>query len=399
MVRPTKSRCARPVDPAWYRSFGVWKVSLVFCATLGVLMAGGGEAFSVWAEEISAQPSSTTGSSSEARSLRSLWNPLTWKWVPTSEEIQKYRRSWNPFSHGPILNTGIDIQPKGQFLIQPFIFSEIAHLRYTNKFGTNSEDSPTHFQAVAPTVIFAYGISDHFELNVAPSAIWFQSNTITSSGDRVPSTSESGNIGDTTIYLKYRPIVQDPDTWHPSVTVYNGITLPSSQWFGTKGIPGGFSPLGRLPGTKFGGLSFTEGVLFRKNLKPFRLNGGVYYSYTAPGSTAGMNTYNGDVINTRFIVEYIADDKRGLGFNLEFLTLSGLPFRLDGHEVNLNPTSFNLVGVEPSIQYKFFHNENGALVGAAGTLFSIAGQNDLNAIYPNISLYYYWSKKGAPQMR
>ena len=112
-----------------------------------------------------------------------------------------------------------------------------------------------------------------------------------------------------------------------------------------------------------------------------------------------MNTYNGDIVNTRFIVEYIADDKRGLGFNAEFLMLNGLPFRLDGHDVNLKPTSFSLIGVEPSIQYKFFHDENGALVGAVGVLFSVFGQNDVNAIYPNISLYYYWSTTGKPQMR
>lgn len=350
--------------------------------------------FMVWAEEPSPQASPGTGSSSADRTL---WNPLTWKWVPTDEELQKYRRSWNPFSHGPILNTGVDIQPKGQFLIQPFVFSEFGHLQFPNRLTTDSEDSPFHLKAVAPTVIFAYGITNHLELNVAPSYVWFESTRTNASGQQT-SSSDNGP-GDTTIYLKYRPVVQDPDTWRPSITLYNGVTLPSSQWFGTKGIPGGFSPLGRLPGTKFGGLSFTEGLLFRKNLQPFRLNGGVYYSYTAPGSTAGMNTYNGDIINTRFIVEYIADDKRGLGFNLEFLTLHGLPFRADGHDLNLKPTSFNLIGVEPSIQYKFFHDESGALVGAAGVLFSIAGQNDINAIYPNVSLYYYWSTTGKPQMR
>jgi hypothetical protein len=338
-------------------------------------------------------PTSRSSSSGES----TLWNPLTWQWVPTAEEIQKYRRSWNPFSHGPILNTGVDIQPKGQFLIQPFIFGEVGHEEFGNKLTTDSSDARTHLSAVAPTLIFAYGITDHLEFNVAPSWVWFEASTATASGERTIDT-DTGP-GDTTIYLKYRPIVQDPDTWRPSITLYNGITLPTSQWFGTTPIPGGFSPLGRLPGTKFGGLSFTEGVLFRKNLEPFRLNGGAYYSYTAPGSTAGQNTYNGDVVNTRFIVEYIADDKRGLGFNLEFLTLHGLPFRLDGHEVNRQPTSFSLIGVEPSIQYKFFHDEHGALVGAAGVLFSIAGQNDINAIYPNISLYYYWGKNGAPQMR
>jgi hypothetical protein len=39
------------------------------------------------------------------------------------------------------------------------------------------------------------------------------------------------------------------------------------------------------------------------------------------------------------------------------------------------------------------------LVAAAGCLFTLAGQNDINAIYPNMSIYYYWAKKGAPVMR
>jgi hypothetical protein len=78
--------------------------------------------------------------------------------------------------------------------------------------------------------------------------------------------------------------------------------------------------------------------------------------------------------------------------NLEFLTLHGVPSRLDGHEVNLKPTSFSLLGVEPSVQYKFFQTDHGFFVGAGGVLFTLAGQNDVNAIYPNLSLYYFWSK-------
>ncbi|MGH7230574.1 MAG: hypothetical protein ACREJU_04355, partial [Nitrospiraceae bacterium] len=38
-------------------------------------------------------------------------------WVPSDEEIRKYRRSWNPFSHGPVLLSAVDIQPKGQLHI------------------------------------------------------------------------------------------------------------------------------------------------------------------------------------------------------------------------------------------------------------------------------------------
>jgi hypothetical protein len=128
-------------------------------------------------------------------------------------------------------------------------------------------------------VIFAYGITNHLELNVAPSFVWFESTRTNASGQQTSSFDRGP--GDTTIYLKYRRLVQDPDTWRPSLTLYNGVTLPSSQWFDTKGIPGGFSPLGRLPGTKFGGLTLTEGVLFRKNLQPFRFNGGVLFPHRA----------------------------------------------------------------------------------------------------------------------
>lgn len=314
------------------------------------------------------------------------------EWVPTDQEIQAYRQSWNPMANGPILISGVDIQPKGQFLFQPFVFGQIGHEKFGNQLTTQSSDASTHLRAIAPTGIFAYGVTNHVELNVAFSGIYWEASRASSSGGRTVD-SESG-VGDTTIYLKYRPIVQDPDSWRPSITIYNQIALPSSQWFGTQGIPGGFSPLGRLPATRFGALSFTEGVMFRKNLQPFRISGGVFYTYTNPGSTAGLNTYPGDIVNTRLVVEHILNDQRGFGYNLEFVTLHGLTHRLDGHPVNVNPNSFSLFGVQPTLQYKFFHDSGGALVGAVGVLFTVAGQNNIDAIYPNVSLYYYWGKGG-----
>ncbi len=54
-----------------------------------------------------------TSSAYAQEQTREWWNPFAWKWHPTDEEILKYRRSWNPMANGPILNTGVDIQPKG----------------------------------------------------------------------------------------------------------------------------------------------------------------------------------------------------------------------------------------------------------------------------------------------
>jgi hypothetical protein len=364
----------------------------------------------VWgAEESSAQASATKESSSEEYSFFRPSPDWSWRFFPTPQEIQKYRKSWNPFSHGPILANSPDVQPKGQFLLQLYVFSEVGNEQFGNtlKGFPSSEPSSVRLRAVAPTWFIGYGITDNLELDIAPQLLWY--NSFKGTGTNLTGHAGSGHpndigLGDTTIYLKWRLRVQDPDSWHGTWTIYNGVSLPTSQWFGTDTfgthpIPGGFAPLGRLPATKFGGLALTEGLMWRKNIRPFRFMGSVYYTYTIPGSTGGETTYNGDIINTRAIAEWIVDDKRGLGFALEFLSVHGASWRLDGHNLNIHPTSYNLIGIEPSIQYTLFHGPGGSLVAAAGCLFTVAGQNDINAIYPNASIYYYWSKKGTPVMR
>jgi hypothetical protein len=319
-------------------------------------------------------------------------NDLTWQWVPTPDEIRKYRNSWNPLSNGPILLSAVDINPKGQFHSQYFVFGEVGHQAFGNQLTTHRDDSPFHLRAVEPLLTLGYGLTDHLEFNAAFTGLYWNSSQAANGGART-STSAVG-LGDTALYLKYRPIIQDPDSWRPSVTIYNQLGLPTSDWAGTRAIPGNFSPLGKLPATSFGALSLTEGLLFRKNLNPFRFSGGVFYTYAVPGHSDGMATYQGDIVNTRFIAEYIFNEEHGLGFNLEFVTVHGAPWRVDGHQVTVNPTSFNLFGVEPAVQFKL-----GPLVGALGALFTVAGQNDIAAVYPNVSLYYYWAKGREGVMR
>jgi len=317
-----------------------------------------------------------------------------WTWVPSEQEIQKYRKTWNPFSHGPILLQAVDTQPKGQLSIREFLFTQFGERSFGNQlsFATESEEGPVRLYQVSPAVNAAYGLTDHLELGAATSlsAFWATSTT---SGQ---STSDFG-MGDSSLILKYRPLVQDPDTWRPSLTLFEQLVLPTSQWIsGTERPPGGFSPLGRLPNTRFGELGFTQGIMTRKNFKPFRFNAAVFYTYSFPGSNAGMTTYTGDVINTRLIFEHILDDKRGFGYNIELSTLSGATWRLDGHDINRGQRNgFTIIGVEPALQWRFFDN----WVAAAGVLFTVAGQNASDSIYPNISLFWYWSKTGKVIMR
>ncbi|MGH9786421.1 MAG: hypothetical protein ACRD88_19810, partial [Terriglobia bacterium] len=320
-------------------------------------------------------------------------NLYAWDWVPSEQKIQKYRNSWNPFSHGPVLQSAVDIQPEGQLHVRPFIFTQIGTRSFGNTLDGfwNAEPGPVHlYSAQVPFIQTAYGLTDHIELGAATSLQWFSA---TQNGQ---TTTETG-LGDFSLLMKYRPIVQDPDTWQPSFTLFSQLVLPTSKWAGTDKPPGGFAPIGRLPSTRFGEIAFTEGLTFRKNLQPFRFSAGVYYTYAAPGSQGNQTTYTGDVINTRFVFEHILDDKRGLGYNIELVTLNGLTWRLDGHSINAGQKSgFDTIGVEPAIQWRFGSSN---FVGAAGCLFTIAGRNSIDAIYPNFSIFWYWSKTGKVIMR
>ena len=321
-----------------------------------------------------------------------------WEWTPTDEEIKKYRQSWNPFSNGPMFISGVDIHPKGQFTAHPFIFSQISEKRFGNQLTTDRTSTATHTYQVAPVVTMAYGLTDHLEFNLglSGSAFWARSTANFNQGNGGPWTTNTG-LGDTQLYLKYRPIVQDPDGWRPSVTTFNMIVLPTSRWItGTESPPGGFAPLGRLPASRFGALTWTEGVMLRKNLRPFRISGGVFYSYHLPGSDAGQTTYPADIVNTRLIIEHILDDARGIGYNLEFVGFHGLSWRADGKSINSGGRNgFNSLGIQPTIQYRL----SDQWVGAAGCLFTVAGQNVQDAVFPNFSIYYYWSKSGKVIMR
>lgn len=324
---------------------------------------------------------------------------ISFDWVPTDEELKKYRQSWNPFSEGPLLIQSVDIHPQGQLSVRPFVFSSISEKSFGNtlSFPTNANPGPVHTYAVSPLITGTYGLTNHVELGLATSmiAFWSKDSQAYNEGKGGPWFTDTG-MGDTSIIMKYRPVVQDPDTARPSFTLYSQIVLPTSRWTDTDRPPGGFAPLGRLPATRFGELGFTEGLTFRKNLKPFRISGGVYYTYSAPGSDNGTTTYVGDVINTRLVFEHFLDDKKGLAYNLEFVTVSTATWRADGKTVNRGPINGStVVGVEPAIQFKF----TDSLVGAVGVLFTVAGQNAADAIYPNFAMQWYWNRGNKVIMR
>lgn len=323
-------------------------------------------------------------------------------WGPTDAEIQKHRQSWNPLTHGPILMTIADTMPKGQLYVRPFVFAQIAERSYTNKFtfGPGQRSGPVHLYSVQdPYLQFGYGLTNNMQLGAATSmnSWWTNSSEEYNQGKGGPWKTNTG-LGDLSVYFKYRTMIQDRDTWKPSLSFHTQLGMPTGKWItDTKKPPGGFAPVGRLPATQFGSLALTEGVVVRKNLEPFRINAGLYYTYHPPGSEGNASTYVNDVVNARVIFEHILDEKRGLGYNIEFVGLHGLPWRADGHVINRGPANGStILGIEPAIQWRF---GNSNFLAAAGVLFTVAGQNSLDSIYPNFSIFWYWSETGKVIMR
>lgn len=100
-------------------------------------------------------------------------------WVPSEVEIQKYRQSWNPLSNGPIFISGVDIHPKGQLTVHPFLFTQISEQRFGSDLTVDRPPSPTHSYQLNPLVTTAYGITNHLELNVglSLSTFWARDST------------------------------------------------------------------------------------------------------------------------------------------------------------------------------------------------------------------------------
>ena len=311
-------------------------------------------------------------------------------WVPTEEEMAKYRQGWNPPTHGTIYTSSADVARSGQWFVRGYILGQIGSGAFEGNTDSKSTASPFNPDAMAPVAILYYGLTRDVTIGAGVSGVYWHSP------NSDPDGRESGaGIGPTSLVLKYRPIVQDPESWRPSIGLYSRVSLPTNRWFGTPDIPGGFTPLSRVPASRFGAAALTQGLLARKNLKPFRISGNVFYSYNLPGSGPMPNQteYAGDLIDIHLAVEHVLHERAGFGYVLELAILNQLPFRLDGHPTNTTPQSFYLVGIQPGIEYTFFQDTSGGkLVGALGVMFTVAGHDDIRAIYPSFGLKYFFDQ-------
>nr|EES52720.1 MAG: conserved hypothetical protein [Leptospirillum ferrodiazotrophum] len=342
-------------------------------------------------------PSSTAGTQAPASSPASpvpsvpVSSPLPTSSRPAPlslngpDALAAYRSSWNPLTSGPDLMPQADTLPEGEFNVRFFMYGRFTQAQYSDSGGITG--LPPGFSQTQLLDLFAmfYGLEQNTELVFLPSVV-----TTFSTED---GTSLNGaGLNDLTLGIKHRWIIQDPNTLRPSFATALLVTLPLTSWLGTPVPAGGLPPINVVPSTHFGTPSLTLVSMLRKNVRPLRLIGDLYYTFGFPGSlsaTPGATpAYSqfGDLAQYRLGIEDVVDDKSGLGFILEIAGLSGLPFSVDGLAVNTHPTSFNLVGVQPTIEY----NITPRLAASFGVLLPAFGNNEYLATTPNFSLWYYF---------
>ncbi len=301
------------------------------------------------------------------------------------DALSAYKHSWNPLTAGPDLVSYADTLPEGVFNTRFFFYSRFTQAQYTDSGGVTGLPPGFYETQMLALQAMYFGVGSNTEIAILPSVI----DTFSSIGG---TSIDGAGLNDLTLGIKHRWIIQNPDSARPSFATFLFVTLPTTAWLNTPVPKGGLPPISVLPATHFGSPSLTGTFLIRKNIRPFRFYGGLYYTYNFPGmeslTSADPRIFAqfGDLLQYRMAVEDVINEKYGLGFILEAVGLSELPFSVDGLPINTVPTNFNLFSVQPSIEV----NVTSRLALSVGVLLPAWGNNAYLATTPNFSLWYYF---------
>ena len=334
------------------------------------------------------------GSDSGKADVTSGGDGLSWN---GSDALAAYRKMWNPLSAGPELIPMADTAPPGEFYVRPFFYGQFVQAQYGSNGGVHSLANGFNETQLLSLAEIGVGITDNTQFTIFPSmaSVWSSYG-----GDYT----QGSGFSDLTMELKYRFYVQHPDRMIPSMAFALHVTLPTSTWTDAPVVKGGLPPLARIPSTHYGSPALTPALLTRYIAKPLRFYADLFYTYDfpnnarLPGIPGKPLVQFGDILQYRFGLEDIVNDRTGTGYILEFVGMSGLPFSIDGLPVNglpltangLHVGAFNLWGLQPTFETNITRN----LIFSVGVLLPVAGTNQYQSISPNMSLYWYWGPGG-----
>lgn len=74
-------------------------------------------------------------------------------WVPTDEEMKKYRESWNPPAHGTSFTASADVTRQGQWFARLYVQGEIGSGQSITNQSSKTTALPFSSDAVMPAAI------------------------------------------------------------------------------------------------------------------------------------------------------------------------------------------------------------------------------------------------------
>ena len=98
-------------------------------------------------------------------------------WVPTDQEMAKYRESWNPPTHGTTFTSSADVARQGQWYVRAYVQGMIGSGEFQTTPTLKSAASPFSPNAVMPAAMLYYGLTRHVLAGIAVSAVYWDSNT------------------------------------------------------------------------------------------------------------------------------------------------------------------------------------------------------------------------------
>jgi hypothetical protein len=98
-------------------------------------------------------------------------------WVPTDEELAKYRKSWNPPTHGTSFTSSADVTRQGQWFVRGYVQGMIGSGESQRSASSQNVAAPFSPDAVMPAVTLYYGLTRHVMVGLGVSAVYWHSST------------------------------------------------------------------------------------------------------------------------------------------------------------------------------------------------------------------------------
>lgn len=200
---------------------------------------------------------------------------------------------WNPVSVGPVSTWTAPVCSKGQIMIQPFFFDNIARGSFDadgNYHSLPSGDKKYQYQEM---LFLQFGIADHLEID---GLTVYQQNYCKQDGHEA----HSEGFGDSYAFLRH--CLLEDKNWIPYVAALFQVKGPTGKYQHADPDKLGTDLMGASTGG--GSWDYGLGLNLSKKINPLWFHADAIYSFPQKVRVDGISTCYSNYLNYGFAVEY-----------------------------------------------------------------------------------------------